>query len=105
VFFFTSWSVPSRKFVPELNSLARQHADKLVVVGITTETDSASASLEPRIEFPIATDAQGRFTSAAGITSVPQALLVDHKGIVHYQGHPAGLTERKLNSLLAKAAE
>jgi hypothetical protein len=36
---------------------------------------------------------------------VPCALRLDPKGIVRYLGHPAALSQRRLQSLLAKPAE
>jgi len=43
--------------------------------------------------------------TAAGITSVPGVLLVDSKGLIRYQGHPAALEDRIVESLLPKAPE
>lgn len=104
--FLASWSIPSQKFVSEFNALSKQHAGKLVVVGVTSDSESALAEMaEPRMEFPCALDPKGQFASAAGITSVPQILVLDAKGIVHYAGHPNGLTDRKLSSLLAQIAD
>src|SRR5947207_8198561 len=54
------------------------------------------AITDPKMDFPSAIDARGRLRVAAGATSIPYALLLDSKGIVRYQGHPAALSERKL---------
>jgi thiol-disulfide isomerase/thioredoxin len=106
VAFWMPWSIPSRKAIPELNALQTKFAEKLVVVGVTSEPEEEVRALtEPKLEFASALDAKGKLSAAAGVTSVPSVLLVDSKGIVRYQGHPAALTEKKLAELLRKAAE
>jgi hypothetical protein len=39
------------------------------------------------------------------VTSVPQAMLIDAKGIVRYVGYPAALNPAALKKLLAEPAE
>ena len=43
--------------------------------------------------------------AAAGITAIPSVLLCDPKNVVLYAGHPAALTEKKLQAILARPAE
>jgi hypothetical protein len=59
---------------------------------------------EPRVEFPCAIDPAGKIGAAFGITSVPQIVLLDAKGKVHYVGHPAALTEQKLSALISQVS-
>ena len=49
--------------------------------------------------------ADARYSAAVGVTSIPYVLLVDPKGVVRYQGHPAAITEKYLESMFANAAE
>jgi cytochrome c biogenesis protein CcmG, thiol:disulfide interchange protein DsbE len=104
--FWATWSVPCRQWITELNALQKKYADKLVVVGVSTESESAIAELsEPRIEYALAIDAKAKLTAAAGITSIPQVLLRDPKGMVLYLGHPGALTEKRLQAILTKPTE
>jgi thiol-disulfide isomerase/thioredoxin len=103
--FLTSWSVPSRKFVPDLNGLHKRFPGKLLVVGVALQPEAQWTSMtEPRIEFPCAIDASRKLAAAFGVTSVPEIALIDPKGKVHYVGHPAALTEQKLSTLVSQAS-
>ena len=102
VFFWTTWSVPCRKAISDLNGYHRKFRDKLIVAGISTESVKEIAAFsETKIDFPLAIDPKSRFANASGVTSVPFVLLVDAKGIVRYQGHPAALDASRLRKLLS----
>ncbi len=106
VSFWAPWSLPCRKYIPELNGLQKKFADKLVVVGLTAEPEAALEEMAaPKLEFASAIDTQARLSAAAGVTSVPFILLVDPRGVVRYQGHPGALDEKKLQALLAKPTD
>jgi thiol-disulfide isomerase/thioredoxin len=104
--FWAPWSIPCRKYIVELNALQKKLGEKVVVVGLTSDSEAEIAAMpEPKIEFAIALDPRSRFTSSVGVTSVPYVLVVDQKGIVRYQGHPAAVTEKQLEGILSRAAE
>ncbi len=100
VTFWAPWSIPCKKLIPDLNALQKKFAARLVVVGITAEAEIPS---ELKVEFASGIDAKSKLTSALGINSIPSVLLLDGKGIIRYQGHPAAVTEKKLEALLAKS--
>ena len=102
--FWAPWSVPSRNMITELNALQKKFAEKLAVIGIVPEAD-AEAALEAEIKpnYPVAVDIAGKVAGAAGITSVPSVLLLDPDGVLLYSGHPAALTEKKLQQLMQKS--
>ena len=102
--FWAPWSVPCRKCIPDLNALQKKFKDKLVVVGWTSEGEATNVT-DLKMEFPSAVDSKSKLSASAGVTSVPCVLLVDSKGIVRYQGHPAGITEKKLEALMGKKEE
>jgi thiol-disulfide isomerase/thioredoxin len=104
--FWASWSAPCRQGIADLNAWQKKYADKLVVIGVSAEPETAYADFSsPRIEYPLAVDSKAKLCAACGITSIPSITLRDPKGIVLYQGHPAALTEKRLQSILARAAE
>ncbi len=104
--FWAPWSYPCRSSIPELNALQKKFADKLVIIGVSPESEAEGGSgAEPKLEFASAVDIKNKLSSAAGVSSVPCVLLIDTNGIVRYEGHPAALTEKKLQALMAKRAE
>jgi cytochrome c biogenesis protein CcmG, thiol:disulfide interchange protein DsbE len=105
-FFWTTWSKPSRKAIPDLNSYQKRFRDKLVVIGFSTESVKEIAEFsEIKIEFPLAIDPKSRVANASGANSVPFVLLADAKGVVRYQGHPGALDSAKLRKLIAPEAK
>jgi thiol-disulfide isomerase/thioredoxin len=106
VVFWAPWSSPCRRCLPELNRLQKKFSGKLAVVGVTSESEAEIANMtEPKMEFASVLDPKGELRAAAGVTCIPYVLLVDPKGVVRYQGHPAAITEKHLEGMLANAAE
>ncbi len=106
VAFWAPWSIPCRRLIPELNALQRRFPEKLVVVGLTSDSQAeVEAMTDARIEFSSAIDSKARLSGAVGVNSIPYVLLLDSKNIVRYQGHPAAITPEKLQALLAKIQE
>jgi cytochrome c biogenesis protein CcmG/thiol:disulfide interchange protein DsbE len=104
--FWASWSVPSRQWITEFNALQKKYNDKLVVIGITAESENALADMpEPRLEYASALDSKAKLSAAAGVTSIPCVLLCDPQGVVLYQGHPGALSEKKLQAILTRPTE
>jgi len=102
LYFWASWSGACKKANPELNALQKRYAENLVVVGLAAEKQPEIEKADPKIEFASTIDALGRVRIALGINSVPSVLLLDPKGIVRYQGHPAAIWGTKLQNLLVK---
>ncbi len=100
--FWATWCGPCRRSIPALNSLCRQFKDRLVVIGLSDETEEVVRKMaEPKIDYFVAIDTQHRTASAIGLTRIPHTLLVDPKGIVRYEGHPAVLEGGTLEKLFA----
>jgi hypothetical protein len=92
-------SASSRRWIAPMNDLHRVLAGKVEVVGVTTASEADVDQVTPKIEFPCAIDPDGKFLSAAHITSLPCVLLVDTNHIVRYEGHPAAVTTNTLQML------
>ena len=102
VTFWEPWSPASLQAIADLGALQKQFADKLVVVGVSTNSAADLEKLESaKPAFAVVTDTNGKMCAAAGITSIPSVLLVDAKGLVRYDGHPSAVTEKALKGLLA----
>jgi thiol-disulfide isomerase/thioredoxin len=104
--FWAPWSFACRRYIPGLNELQKKFAGRLVVVGLTSDAEpEVRAMVEPPIAFPSAIDSKAKVATAAGVTSIPTLMLVDPRGVVRYQGHPAAINEGTLGGLLSKFAE
>jgi thiol-disulfide isomerase/thioredoxin len=99
VAFWAPWSIPCRKYIPELNAIQKKFRDKLVVVAVCSEPETEIAEANLKLDFPAGIDSRGRLSGFLGITSVPTVLLLDAGGTVRYEGHPAALTEKTLQAL------
>lgn len=101
--FWAPWSSPCLKTIPDLNALQKKFADKLVIIGVSTNSaEEISAMAGPKIAFPCGMDSQGKLAAAAGVTSIPCVLLMDPKGTVLYEGHPAAVSEQQLKLFMAR---
>ena len=87
--FWATWCPPCRAAIPELNGYYRKFGDKLVVIGISDETEEAVRRLvNPRIEYSVAIDTRARMKSAVEVTGIPHVLIIDPQGIVRWEGFP-----------------
>ncbi len=106
VYFWAPWSIPSRRYISDLNDLQKKFGEHLVIVGVTAESQNEVENMPgARLEFPYAIDSQAKMFSAADIRSIPTVLLIDPAGIVRYQGHPAALTQGAIAALSAAPTE
>jgi cytochrome c biogenesis protein CcmG, thiol:disulfide interchange protein DsbE len=106
VAFWAPWSIPCRKYIPELDGLQKKFAGKLAVVGVTSESEAEIADMtEPKMGFASVLDPKAQIATSVGVTSIPYVMLVDPKGVVRYQGHPTAITEKQVQSILAKVEE
>jgi len=105
--FWATWCPPCRAAIPELNSYREKFGDKLVVIGISDETEAAVRALtNPQIEYSIAIDTQARTKNVVGVTGIPHVLIIDPQGIVRWEGFPFlqgyELNEKVVADILAK---
>ncbi len=103
--FWATWCGPCRRSIPHLNELHRKYGDRLVVIGLSDESEEAVRQMtDPRIEYFSAVDTKQRTSSLAGVRAIPHTLLMDPQGIVRFEGHPATLGEEQLERILAQYA-
>lgn len=105
--FWATWCGPCRKAIPELNKFQKEFADKLVVIGISDETEEKVQSMKsPAMEYASAIDPQGRMKKQLEVKGIPHVIVIDPKGIVRWEGYPLlgghELTEEVLKGILSK---
>jgi thiol-disulfide isomerase/thioredoxin len=101
--FWATWCGPCRASIPHLNGLADKFKDRLVVIGLSNETEAAVRKMtNPTINYSVAIDTQRRTSKEVEVRGIPHTLLIDPKGIVRFEGHPKSLNEQNLASLLDK---
>lgn len=105
--FWATWCPPCRKAIPELNAFQKKFGDKLVVVGISDESEDAVKKLsDPKIEYASAIDTQARMKKTLEVKGIPHCIVIDPTGVVRWEGFPFlgghELTEKVLEEILAQ---
>ena len=87
--FWATWCGPCRKLIPELNSYHKEFKDKLVVIGISAESEEIIEQVNnPRIEYYNAVDPQKRMSDSLGIKGIPHCILINPAGLIIWEGFP-----------------
>jgi cytochrome c biogenesis protein CcmG/thiol:disulfide interchange protein DsbE len=104
--FWATWCGPCRRSIPILNDLQARFKERLVVIGLSNESEEVVRRMtEPKIDYAVAVDTQGRTSRAAEVKGIPHTILVDPKGIVRFEGMPHFLTPKAVETLLARYAQ
>ena len=104
--FWATWCGPCRKAIPELNEFHKKFGDKLVVIGISDETeDKVKKMTAPKIEYFSAIDTKARMKKTVGVEGIPHIMIIDPQGIVRWEGFPLlegyELTEKVVGDILS----
>src|SRR5260221_2192765 len=87
--FWATWCGPCRKAIPELNGFHKKFGEKLVVIGISDEKEEkVKAMTEPKMEYAVAIDTQGRTKKAIEVKGIPHVIIMDPQGVVRWEGFP-----------------
>ena len=81
---WSTWCVPCRRELPQLQEFAAKHQNvSVVAVNLGDKLDSVAAyAQEIGLTMPIVIDSEGRISSALGVTSVPSTIVIDSHGKV-----------------------
>src|ERR1017187_9221269 len=87
--FWATWCPPCRRAIAELNGFHHKFGDRLVVIGLSDETEAAVRRLaSPKIDYAVAIDRQARMKNIVEVTGIPHVLIIDPHGIVRWEGYP-----------------
>jgi len=85
--FWATWCGPCRESILELNALHKKFGNKLVVIGISDESEAKVKKMaDPKIEYFSAIDTRARTKKAVEVEGIPHVLIIDPKGIVRWEG-------------------
>ena len=110
---WATWCMPCMQKMPALKSLAEQHPEDLVVVGVNFDEnlDDANAELAkgtvPGVQIHADTLAKGvddLWYRATGIRSIPRIFVIDRDGILVHDLSPYQM-EQRVEEVLATKAE
>jgi len=102
--FWATWCGPCRISIPHMNELAAKYAEKIVIIGLSKETESTIRAFRG-MEYYSAIDTRGRLQAAVGARGIPNVIIVDPQGIVCWQGHPGNLSEVIIDKLIEDYAK
>jgi thiol-disulfide isomerase/thioredoxin len=104
--FWATWCGPCRRSIPELNALHAKFKDRLVIVGLSDESEGEVRAMKsPKIDYYVAIDHAASLKKAVEVRGIPHAMLIDPKGIVRFEGHPGYLSADGVAGLLAKYSQ
>ena len=99
--FWATWCGPCRSVIPKLNDMQAKFNDRLVIVGLSDESESAVRLMKsPVMNYSVAIDTKARTKREVEVTAIPHAMLIDPQGNVRFEGNPHGLTVPLLEELL-----
>jgi hypothetical protein len=106
IYLWAPWSQASKKFMPDMNTLQGKFPKEVTFFGLVSEASGdPETEAGVKAEFPTGIDSTEEFIKALDVTSVPTVVLADPKGVVRYLGHPAALTDKRLQELLGKFSQ
>lgn len=103
--FWATWCEPCRRSIPHLNEIYQKYKEQgLEIVGITDETkaDVEAFKAKQPIDYPLAIDAAGAFRDSLGFEDIPQAFVLNKKGLVIWQGNPLDLKKATIKKALSE---
>lgn len=105
--FWATWCAPCRKAIPKVNSWHEKYKDKMVVIGLSDESEQrVKAMKQPVMDYYSAIDTKKRLKSIYQVRGIPHVVVIDPEGYVRWQGFPFlpghELTEEVLEELFEK---
>jgi len=87
--FWATWCGPCREVIPELNTFQKEFKDKLIVIGLSDESEATVNKFKnPEIEYFKAIDTKQRMLNALEVSGIPHCILINPEGVVVWEGWP-----------------
>lgn len=104
--FFASWCEPCRAEYPLLSRLAREHGERVHVVGVSLDDAPidrvAQMAREDALEYTVLQDRDDAATRAFGVPPIPATFVFDARGALVYRRIGGGAElERELGAIVA----
>lgn len=104
--FWATWCGPCRRYIPDLNDIQQKYADRLVVVGLSDETqEKVEAFSNPKITYFEAIDTRARMKDKLAVEGIPHAILIDPNGVVRWEGFPLLQGNELTDTVVARLLE
>jgi cytochrome c biogenesis protein CcmG, thiol:disulfide interchange protein DsbE len=105
--YWATWCGPCRKAIPELNAFAKKFKEKVVVIGISDETEEkVKAMKDPKIDYFSAIDTKGVMKKQLEVQGIPHVIIMDSDWVVRWEGFPLlngyELTEAVVEDIVKK---
>lgn len=100
--FFSFHCGPCRKAIPKLNKWNKEFAEEMVIIGYSKDGVKSLRTIEPKIEYTLASDPNSRTWSEMDLHVLSYVQLIDPKGIVRWEGLCIDLTTKKIKEIIAK---
>ena len=102
--FWATWCAPCVSATKQLEILQKQNKEKIFIISMSDEHSSKIQKyLEKRpIDLMVTSDYDNYTFSKYEVTSRPYAVLLDLNGELLWKGHPADLTQKKLDQYYDK---
>jgi thiol-disulfide isomerase/thioredoxin len=114
--FWATWCAPCRASIPHINDLYQEFKDRgAVVIGqdVMEDDDNAVApfvkKMGTNMTYRVALDDKSKdsdgamqttWLKAAGLEGIPNAVIINKKGVVAWMGHPMEITKKLLEDIL-----
>lgn len=96
--FYQSSNPTSVKLLEKLPVLQQSYGSKLIFVVLTRDSRSVAESLSGRGYF-VGYDPEGKVFENFGVRFTPFTMIVDSKGLLHWQGNLSNITPKALDSV------
>ena len=105
--FWATWCGPCREAIKDLDRFHDEFGDKLVIIGLSDESEDAVRAMpDPKINYSVAIDTQGRMKNELKVSGIPHVIVMDPQGIVRWEGFPLldgyELTDGVLKDIFSK---
>ncbi|WP_337470270.1 TlpA disulfide reductase family protein [Acidaminococcus fermentans] len=100
--FWTTWCPPCRSEMPELNTFAQKHKEKVQFYGVNLqeEGDKVQGFLKDNgYTMPVLLDQEGKAATLYKVRVIPTTVILDEKGNI-LQRHEGVITAQQLETLL-----